>query len=317
MPIVKTLQRVMHKLRVIGACLAVAAVSTAAAQDSTPRRILFIGNSFTFAQGSAVRYFHPESVTDLNGSAMGGMPALFKAFTQQAGLAYDVTLETQPGSGLEFHIENRRDRIARPWDLVVMHGQSTLDFAQPGDPAKLVRTSREMAELLMTSNADARFYLLSTWARADQTYPAAGAWAGKPIEAMANDVRNAYDQAAANTPNLDAVIPVGEAWTRAMQQGIADPNPYDGIAFEQLDLWTYDHYHASAHGSYLEALVVFGTVTKRDPRSLGACAGFELGFSTQQVIALQQVAAAQLLDDGLIQPGNESAESDPQPQRCR
>lgn len=289
-----------------------------AAQTTPPQRILFIGNSFTFAQGSAVRYFHPESVTDLNGNAQGGMPALFKAFATQAGLGYDVSLETQPGSGLEFHLENRRDLIAQPWDLVVMHGQSTLDFALPGDPAKLVRTSGEMAELLLASNPNARFYLLSTWARADQTYPQEGAWAGKPIEAMANDVRAAYDQAAANTPKVNAVIPVGEAWNRAMQNGVADPNPYDGISFGQLDLWTYDHYHASAFGSYLEALVVFGTVTGRDPRSLGAneCAGFELGLSGPQVSALQEIAAAQLLNEELI-TASAAAESATAAQPCR
>jgi hypothetical protein len=298
--------------------LAVSACSLTRVSDGARMRVLFIGNSFTFAQGSAVRYFHPESVSDLNGTAQGGMPALFKAFAEQAGLQYDVALETQPGSGLEFHLENRRDLIARPWDVVVMHGQSTLDFAQPGDPAKLVRTAREMAELLLAANDAARLFLLSTWARADQTYPAEGAWAGKPIEAMAMDVRKAYDAAAANTPNVAAVIPVGEAWMRAMQQGVADSNPYDGVAFGQLDLWTYDHYHASAFGSYLEALVVFGALTQRDPRSLGAseCAAFELGFSTQQVLALQQVAAAQLLADGLIQPGDPPVASAAAAQPC-
>lgn len=286
-------------------CLVLTAAGCVLAQApaATPR-ILFIGNSFTFAQGSAVRFFHPESVTDLNGAAQGGMPALFKAFATQVGLDYDVALETQPGSGLEFHLENRRERIARPWDFVVMHGQSTLDFEAPGNPAKLVRTAREMAELLLASNPAARFYLLATWSRADQSYPDTGAWAGKPIEVMASDVRKAYEAAAANTPNVAAIIPVGEAWTRAMQAGIADPNPYDGIDFGKLDLWTYDQYHASAYGTYLEALVVFGTVTQSDPRSLGAgeCAAFELGFSADQVLALQQVAAEQLLADGLIAP---------------
>lgn len=309
----------MRLLPCLSLCFTLLTCALVQAQDTAPPRVLFIGNSFSFAQGSAVRYFHPASVTDLNGNAQGGMPALFKAFATQAGLHYDVALETQPGSGLEFHLENRRDRIAKAWDVVVMHGQSTLDFERPGDPAKLVRTSREMAELLLASNAAARFFLLATWARADQTYPATGAWAGKPIAAMATDVRNAYDKAAANTPNVAAVIPVGEAWTRAMQQGIADANPYDGIAFGQLDLWTYDHYHASAHGSYLEALVVFGALTKRDPRSLGAgeCAGFELGFSTQQVVALQQIAAEQLLADSLIEPAGPATAGDVPPQPCR
>ena len=81
-----------------------------------------------------------------------------------------------------------------------------------------------------------------------------------------------------------------------MQTGIADPNPYDGVDAGKLDLWTYDHYHASTAGYYLEALVVFGSLTGRDPRSLGdaECSGFELGLDRSQVKALQQVAFDEL-----------------------
>ena len=119
---------------------------------------------------------------------------------------------------------------------------------------------------------------MATWSRADQTYPPNGAWAGQPIEVMARDVRAAYDKAA-RAAAAKAVIPVGEAWTRAMQTGVADPNPYDGIEAGKVDLWTYDHYHGSAYGYYLEALVIFGSLTGRDPRSLGdtECSAFELG----------------------------------------
>jgi len=60
----------------------------------------------------------------------------------QIGSDYDVYVETQPGSGLDFHPENRLGAIGRrAWDVVVMHGQSTLDFTDPGNPAKLVDTS--------------------------------------------------------------------------------------------------------------------------------------------------------------------------------
>ena len=268
-------------------------------------KVLFIGNSFTFGAGSPVRFFHPGTVTDLNDSGIGGMPALFKAFAEQAGLDYAVSLETQPGSGLEFHIENRLGAINRqPWDTVVMHGQSTLDFELPGDPAKIIATTQQLADIFVAHNPDVTIYLNSTWSRADQTYPETGAWAGQPIEAMARDVRAAYDAAAANVPAVKQVIPVGEAWTRAMQYGVADANPYDGIDFDKLNLWTFDHYHASAFGYYLEALVVFGTLTGRDPRALGGheCAAFELGMSVAQASALQQVAFDELTQAGLVAP---------------
>jgi hypothetical protein len=105
---------------------------------------------------------------------------------------------------------------------------------------------------------------------------------------MAADVRAAYDAAAAGAGAT--VIPVGDAWNRAMQAGVADANPYDGIDAGKLDLWTYDHYHASTHGYYLEALVIFGRLTGRDPRSLGEreCSAFELGLSRADVRTLQQ-----------------------------
>jgi hypothetical protein len=267
--------------------------------------ILFIGNSFTFGAGSAVNFYRPDSVTDLNGTEKGGVPALFEAFTEQAGLQYDVYLETEPGSGMDFHLDNRLAIInRRSWDTVVMHGHSLLDSAKPGDPAKLISSAQVLSATLAASNPAVNVYLTATWSRADQTYPATGAWAGKPIDAMARDVRSAYDTAASKSPAVKAVVPVGEAWTRAMQTGVADANPYDGIEFEKLNLWTNDHYHASVAGYYLEALSVFGTVTRRDPRSLGdnECAGFELGLSQQQIHALQQVAFDELATAGHVTP---------------
>jgi hypothetical protein len=278
--------------------LAAAMAGTAPAAATT---ILFIGNSFTFAAGSPVRFYRADTVTDLNHEGIGGVPALFKSFAQQAHLDYDVSLETRGGAGLDFHLENKLDVIAKAWDAVVMHGFSTLDAAKPGDPAKLIATSRQMADALRARNPKVQLYLMATWSRADQTYPASGAWAGKPIAAMARDVRAGYDKAAAGAA-IKTVIPVGEAWTRAIEAGVADPNPYDGIEANKVDLWAADHYHASSHGYYLEALVIFGSVTGRDPRSLGdnECSAFELGLTRSVVKSLQQIAFDQLAAAGPI-----------------
>jgi hypothetical protein len=281
--------------------------------------ILFIGNSFTYAYGSPVRYYRADTVTDLNSLGTGGMPALFKSFTAQAGLNYDVYLETEPGVGIDWHLDNKLGVIGqRPWDAVVMHGFSTLDPKKPGDPTVLVDTVRRMAEFLRARNPAVELRVMATWPRADQTYDPKGAWYGKPIDAMAHDVRAGYDQAAAGTPGIKPVVPVGEAWLRAMQTGVADPNPYDGIDAGKLDLWTYDNYHASTFGYYLEALVVFGSVTGHDPRSLGdnECSGFELGLSPPQVHALQQVAYDQLAVTGAVKAAPLVLAKPVDPSRC-
>ncbi len=305
------------KLPVITAAIALLALGSSQA-PSAPS-VLFIGNSFTFAAGSPVRFYRAETVTDLNDEGTGGVPALFKSFAQQAGLGYDVFLETRGGAGLDFHLASKRDVITkRGWDTVVMHGFSTLDSEKPRDPAKLIATAKEMADVLRARNPKVGIYLMATWSRADQTYPPKGAWTGQPIEAMARDVRAAYDKAAAGA-TVKAVIPVGEAWTRAMQTGVADANPYDGIEAGKLDLWTYDHYHASSYGYYLEALVIFGSLTGRDPRSLGdtECSAFELGFSRPQVKALQQVAFDQLAAAGTVKPAPATADTQAAPARCK
>lgn len=266
-------------------------------------RILFIGNSFTYGQGSVLKSYRPDTIIDLNKTGVAGVPALFKAFSAQAGLAYEVSVETQGGIGLDWHLAQRSELLAtQSWDRVVMQGYSTLDKAHPGRPELLVKTSQDMAALLRRRNPEIALHLMATWARADQLYQAGGAWWERNVEAMTQDLRAGYDQAHAALKKLPSaefvqpVVPVGEAWQRAIQQGLAARDPYRPLAAGQFDLWAADRYHASVYGSYLETLVLFGAITHRDPRSLGAseCAAHDLGLSPAQARALQQVAFEQL-----------------------
>lgn len=282
-----------------GAALLCALLASNAIADN----ILFVGNSFTYGAGTPLMTYKAHTITDLNGEGMGGVPALFKSFTVQAGLDYDVAAETHPGVGIEWHLEHSLDAIGkRHWDTVVLQSYSTLDVKQPGDSALLIGTVERMSTFLKRGNPAVKLRLMATWSRADQTYAPGGHWHGKPIEAMANDVRAAYDKAAAGARIVNGVIPVGEAWTRAMRSGFADDNPYDGIDVGKVNLWNGDNYHASIYGYYLEALTIFGSVTGRDPRSLGTheCAGLELGITAQQIGALEQIAADQLTASGSV-----------------
>jgi hypothetical protein len=179
-----------------------------------------------------------------------------------------------------------------------------------------VATAKELGALLRAKNPDVALFLTATWARADQVYPETGAWAGTTVARMTTDIRTAYDAAA--TAAAGRVAPVGDAWNRAIETGIADANPYDGIDAGKLDLWTYDYYHASTAGYYLEALVVFGRVTGRDPRSLGGseCSAFELGLSRAQVQALQQIAFDELASAGALAQNAQPPPAEGNPQRC-
>lgn len=288
----------MKRLGVLLGAMLVATPMQANAQTQAapPRTILFIGNSFTQGAHSAVRNWRSSTVSDLNRAGYGGVPALFKAFTEQAGLNYAVSLETQGGKSLGFHYDERRSLFDRPWDVVVLQEYSTLNRERPGDPAATLRDTRRLADLLKRRNPKVKVNLMATWSRADLTYKPGSRWSGSNIAAMASDLQKASETVCRDVAAVQQVLPVGTAWTRAFEAGIADADPYDGIAFGKLGLWAYDHYHGSVPGYYLEALVVFGAITGVDPTSLGKGerAADELGLSDQQAAALQAVARDEL-----------------------
>lgn len=266
------------------------------AQTADAKTILFVGNSFTYGELSPVMHYRANTVADLNGNGIGGVPALFKAFATQAGLDYDVSLETVPGVGLDYHYANKRGLIDRKWDEVVLQSFSTLDAAHPGDPALLTKFTGNFSDMLRRQNPNVKIYLTATWSRADMTYPAGTPWNGKPIQQMGKDVAEGYRVAAAKTPGISGIAPVGLAWNRAIDAGIADPNPYDGISPGQIDLWARDNYHASTYGYYLEALLVFGRVTGRDPLTVGDRESSirELSLDTAIIRKLEQIAHDEL-----------------------
>jgi len=258
--------------------------------------ILFVGNSFTYGELSPVKTYKANTVTDLNKTGVGGVPALFKAFVTQAGLDYDVSLETVPGVGLDYHFAEKRPLLDRKWDEVVLQSYSTLDQRHAGDPGLLVEYAAAFSDMLHSRNPAVKIWLTATWSRADMTYPPGTPWYGKPITRMGNDIDAGYRLAAQKTPGIAAVIPVGLAWNRAIDSGVADANPYDGISAGQIDLWASDNYHASTYGYYLEALLVFGRVTGRDPLSVGTreTSIRELSLDPAIIGKLEQIAHDEL-----------------------
>src|ERR1700679_2562225 len=119
---------------------AAAALCLSAAPAFAATKILFVGNSFTFAAHSAAMHYETDQVHDLNppdnlGRTIRGVPALFKEFHNEDRLDYDVSLQTMGAKGFYFHRAQERAVLDKPWDVVVGHGCSALDEAHPGNPA--------------------------------------------------------------------------------------------------------------------------------------------------------------------------------------
>ena len=261
--------------------------------------VLFVGNSFTYGDAAGgpdlVRPYKPGTVTDLRGTGIGGVPALFKAFTLEKGLSYDVSLETQPGVGLDYHYNSQLALINKPWDNVVLQSYSTLDVAKPGDPTTLIKYSGLLADLMTMQNSKVNILLDATWSRADQTYKPGGHWYGQSIYAMEQDVLKGYQAADAASNNIDGVIKVGQAWARTWETGLADSNLYDGIDAGKINMWAPEGYHASVYGYYMEALMFFGQLTGVDPMAIGYDqVAKDLGISSDIALALQKLASQTL-----------------------
>jgi hypothetical protein len=275
----------------------------AAAPAFAATKIIFIGNSFTFAAHSPVRFYETDQVHDLNppdalGRTVGGVPALFKEFTKEAGLDYDVSLETVGGKDFDFHMREKRDVIDGKYDVVIAQGQSTLDVDHPGDPARLIQHTKEMAAMYAAQNLQVKFYILDAWNRADRVYSAKAPWRIVP----ANDVQTAYETAARTGTQVSGIIPLGLTWNAAIAKGVADNTPHDDAGASKMNLWGYDGVHASSFGYYLEAAMEFGKVTGKDPLMLAA-KGRDHVAEDLGISPMQQRQLLALARDGLAAQG--------------
>ncbi len=175
-------------------------------------------------------------------------------------------------------------------------------------------------------SADTEVYLYQTWARPNlidgafltSTDDITGAVTRSDVvspnthyadlESQTADLALSYEQAFAQaradgTPGFAAIAPVGQAFLRAVQSGAATRNMWadDALTDGLIDLWFDDGTHASTQGSYLSALVLFGTLTGLDPAKMGAgeIAARELGIGGDSALLLQRVASEQL---GFVAP---------------
>jgi hypothetical protein len=385
----------MHLSRI---ALAVVAAAFTQAASAAPIEILFVGNSYTFGRVDPVMSYNAANVHDLTAGfyaasptganpwephPWGGIAGIFKQFTVQKGLDYDVSISARNAASLRGQFLNtanaawdlRGNVASQKWDVVVLQEQS--DAALPtgmgknANPAQFRAYADKLEQFIhngaaqsytetqlygslaacqatgsstttcntvrnipqnVNANPDAKVYLTETWARPDMVYAHLVTTAdttsptGSPIPdgtntqatlyyqslaAMTADLRTTIYGEAASNGHFAGVIGVGDAFQLAFDQGLVRTSGFydaNGVFVPNVDgvmnLWWDDYLHASKYGSYLDALVQFGTITGLDPRSLGAneIAARDLGISAANALILQQVAAQQL---GLVpEPGS-------------
>lgn len=279
-------------------CLLGGTAVSARAQQPAATTILFVGNSFTYGGSTKVHAYNAAAVTDEapGEPGVGGIPAIFKKFADEAGLRYEVHVETVGGKDLAFHYQKALPLVSQPkWDAVVLQGYSTepLPAARDGKPDDFVKHAGLLEKAVHAARPTAKIYLYQTWPYPYKTYPENPAKPLEPLAAMFEDLRAGYARAFAEDKHFEKIAPVGEAWMRMIRSGAATDDAKAGPKPGQIDLWDKDNKHPSIAGSYLAALVLFKEVAGADVSKLGAGeqAARDLGIPSEVAVKLQTVAA--------------------------
>jgi hypothetical protein len=372
--------------------LALCAAASASAA-STPIEILFVGDSYTFGRVDPVMSYNAANVHDLTAGfdavdssgtnafephPWGGVPGIFKEFTTESGLNYDVSISARNAASLRGQFLDsassawklRENVASKTWNVVVLQDQSDVSLpngkGKNADNAQFQAYVNQFVNFIHTgtaqtytetqlygslanceaagdsktscgikrvipantnASANTKVYLTETWARPDMvfahqnTVPDPNSPSGEPIVdtsstggpatlyytslgAMTFDLHAAFAAEAAANPGIAGVIPVGDAFQLAVNQGSVQSSGFydaNGVFIpptpgEPLDLWWDDDLHASKYGSYLDALVQYGTITGLDPLLLGAneSAAQSLGIASTDAVFLERLAAEDL-----------------------
>ncbi|MEL6476778.1 MAG: hypothetical protein AAFR17_05560 [Pseudomonadota bacterium] len=187
-----------------------------AARGGEARRVLFVGNSFTYEHD---------------------LPGMVARIAAASGCALTVLTRAEGGASLAQHAAQPGLAQDLAWfrpDWIVLQDFST----EPLTEAGRIRSTRAVAEILAETAARPVFF--ATWPRraGHSLYRTPGMPAGPAAMAALVEVHYA---ALAET-HQGRLAPAGRAWITALARGLA---PHRG-----------DDYHANASGAWLAALTL-------------------------------------------------------------
>jgi len=253
-------------------------------------RILFVGNSYTFANG------------DLN------VAGCYGALADEGVPAWEeIVHETVAKGGWTFHKhgldaaspgQQLYDLLGEgdtPWDVVVFQEQSQIPAFHPyGAPEWDLSITAAPTLDLYAAAAGARTMFLMTWGRRDGDTMNPAIFPDFPAMQAHLTAGYALYAAEVSTPERQAwVAPVGLAWHAVWDAAIKAAE--DPLAPESLfhRLYTGDGSHPSQLGSYLMGLTVYVTMTGRDPTKLNWTPA---GTAPDDETTLQAAARCAVLD---------------------
>ena len=199
-----------------------------------PRRVLFIGNSYT---------------------GVNKLPDVFLEVVKSSGRPAPVVKSSTPGGRtLKQHlgIAGSMKLIEEGgWDVVVLQGQSQEPAIAEADEAvrkEFLESAAELCRRVRAKSPKAKIYFYETWARHADYWKATkkGPDVGANPKEMQTRLRKSYGVVAKD--NGATFVPCGDAW----ELNYASAAP--------VRLHTKDNSHPEFTGTYLNALIFFGKI---------------------------------------------------------
>jgi hypothetical protein len=221
-------------------------------EDSSCTRVLFIGNSYTFAND---------------------LPDTFAKLAGAGGHKVEVESAAQGGWTLADHLRSSATLNtinSEKWAFIVLQEQSQIPSIQQGRTQSMYPAGRELVREIREAGAAPLFFV--TWAHRNG-WPENGMGTYQSMQAQI-DTGYAGLAVELNVP----VAPVGSAWFYAVQ------------GHPELSLWQEDGSHPSEQGTYLAGCVFYAVIFRESPIDLTYHAGLsEEVAQTLQAIASDTV----------------------------